>query len=58
LIDLDHEEHYSYKTWYGGSVWDGVFEGETYDIEKVNCELMKYLRWSRERLKPWNSTGK
>ena len=58
LIDPDHEEHNSYKTWYGGSAWDGVFEGETYDIGKVNNELLSYLRWSRERLKPWNSTGK
>ncbi|MBC2712102.1 MAG: plasmid pRiA4b ORF-3 family protein [Desulfosarcina sp.] len=53
LIDPEHEEHNSYKTWYGGSAWNGVFEGEAYDIEKTNCELMKYLRWSRARFKSW-----
>lgn len=53
LIDPEHEEHERYKTWYAGSPWDGVFESEAYEIEKVNGELMKYLRWSRERFKPW-----
>ena len=49
LIDPEHKEHDQYKTWYGGLPWEGVFEGEAYDIEKVNGELIKYLRWSRER---------
>lgn len=54
LKDPSHEEHESYKEWFSGFPWyDGVFDSEQYDIEKVNYELMKYLRWSRERLKPW-----
>ena len=54
LKDPGHEEHESYKEWYGGFPWyDGVFESETYNIEKVNLELLTYLRWSRDRLKPW-----
>ena len=40
--------------WFACFPWyAGVFDNEQYDIEKVNYELMKYLRWSRERFKPW-----
>ncbi|MEA3487299.1 MAG: plasmid pRiA4b ORF-3 family protein [Thermodesulfobacteriota bacterium] len=50
----NHEEHENYKEWFGGFPWyDGIFDSEKYDIEKVNYELMKYLRWSRIRIKPW-----
>jgi hypothetical protein len=55
LEDPDHEEHENFKTWYAGFPWyDGVFDSDNYEIEKVNCELLKYLRWTRERAKPWN----
>jgi hypothetical protein len=54
LKDPNHEEHESYKEWLAGFAWyDGVFDTEKFDIEKVNDEVMKYLRWSRERFKPW-----
>ncbi|UCF90770.1 MAG: plasmid pRiA4b ORF-3 family protein [Desulfobacterales bacterium] len=54
--DPGHEEHKSYKEWFAGFPWyDRVFDSEKYDIEKVNYELMKYLRWSRERFKPWQA---
>jgi hypothetical protein len=54
LKDASHEKHNSYKEWFGGFPWyDGIFDSEKYDIEKVNYELMKYLRWSRERLRFW-----
>jgi hypothetical protein len=54
LKDPNHEEHESYEEWFAGFPWyDGVFDSEKFDIEKVNDELMKYLRWSRERFKPW-----
>ena len=54
LKNPDHEEYESYKEWFAGFPWyDGVFDSEKFDIEKVNDELMKYLRWSRERFKPW-----
>ena len=60
LEDPSNDEHESYKEWYGGFPWyGGVFKSEEYDIGRVNYELMKYLRWSRERLKPWKvSSGR
>ncbi|MBW2329670.1 MAG: plasmid pRiA4b ORF-3 family protein [Deltaproteobacteria bacterium] len=54
LKDPNHEEHESYKEWFAGFPWyDGVFDSEKFDIGKVNYELMKYLRWSRDRFKHW-----
>jgi hypothetical protein len=51
---LNHEEHENYTEWFARFPWyDGVFDSERYEIEKVNYELMKYLRWSRERFRPW-----
>lgn len=56
LQDPKHEEHTHYKTWYAAFPWyDGVFDGSRYNVDKVNYELMKYLRWSRERLEVWPS---
>ena len=54
LKNQDHEKHSYYKNWYAGLTWyDGTFDGDTYPIKKVNAELLRYLRWSRERLEPW-----
>jgi hypothetical protein len=56
LKNPNHEEHESYKEWFAGFPrYGGIFDSETFDIEKVNDELMKYLRWSRERVKPWHN---
>ena len=55
LRDPKHEEHERYKSWYASFPWyDTIFDSERYDIEKVNSELLKYLRWSRERSKSWD----
>jgi hypothetical protein len=49
-----HGEHKNYKSWYAGFPWyDKDFDSERYDIEKINYELMKYLRWSRNRMQLW-----
>jgi len=48
LKDPNHEEHESYTEWSGGS-----FDSERFDPESVNWELMKYLRWSRDRYQSW-----
>ena len=54
LKDPKHEEHDSYKGWFAGfPCYDGSFDSEKFDIEKVNDELMKYLRWSRDRYRFW-----
>ena len=54
LKDPGHEEHKSYREWYGGFPWyNGVFDSEAFDMEQVNLELLKYLRYSRDRFKPW-----
>jgi len=48
LKDPTHEEHESYMEWSGGD-----FDSERFDSDSVNWELMKYLRWSRDRYQNW-----
>lgn len=39
LNDPNHEEHESYMEWVGGE-----YDSESFDVEAVNLELMRYLR--------------
>jgi len=48
--DPKHEEHESYLVWCGGE-----YDREKFSAGEVNWELLKYLRWSRERLRPWSA---
>lgn len=48
LKDPNHEEHESFTEWSGGN-----FDSELFDPESINWELMKYLRWSRNRYQSW-----
>jgi hypothetical protein len=48
LKDPTHEEHENYTEWSGGN-----FDSERFDPESINWELMKYLRWSRDRYQSW-----
>ena len=48
----NHEEHESYSEWSGGN-----FDSERFDPESINWELMKYLRWSRDRYQNWGGIG-
>lgn len=48
LKDTNHEEHESYMEWFGGN-----YDSECFDVDAVNWELMKYLRWSRDRYQNW-----
>jgi len=47
MKDPHHKENQSYMQWYGRE-----YDSEKFNTSEVNLELMKYLRWSRERLKP------
>jgi hypothetical protein len=42
------EKQESYVEWSGGD-----FDNEQFDSDSVNWELMKYLRWSRDRYLSW-----
>ena len=44
----DHDEHAEYKFWSGGN-----FDSENFNVKFVNRELIKYLRWSRDRDREW-----
>ncbi len=48
LADPGHERHEEYKTWYGKP-----FKREEFNLNEVNMALLKYIRWSRERLLVW-----
>ena len=49
ISDPAHEEHEEYVEWLGGD-----FEIQRFNIDEVNFELMKYLRWSRDRYQMWS----
>ncbi len=54
VLDPANEDHEQLTQWYAGFPWyTGAFIPEAYDVAKVNDELMKYLRWSRERSLTW-----
>ena len=54
MNDPTHEDHEGCKEWFSGFSWnDDDFDSEKFDLEKVNFELMKYVRWSRDRIRPW-----
>lgn len=44
LREPKHERHEEYTKWSGGN-----FDSELFELERINLELMKYLRWSRDR---------
>jgi Plasmid pRiA4b ORF-3-like protein len=48
LKDSSHEEHETYMEWSGGD-----YDSEGFDANTVDLELMKYLRWSRDRYQNW-----
>ena len=48
LGDPRHEEHERLMEWSGGN-----FDSQKFDADAVNWELMKYLRWSRDRYLNW-----
>lgn len=51
LKDPGHEEYESYIEWSGGD-----YDSERFDHESVSWELMKYLRWSRDRYQNWGGS--
>jgi len=48
LKDPTHEAHDGYMEWSGGN-----YDSERFDVSSINRELMKYLRWSRDRYQHW-----
>ena len=51
-----NKEHKNYKEWISGHpCYHGIYDSERFDMDTVNFELFKYLRWSRHRSKFWYS---
>ncbi|MEA3544759.1 MAG: plasmid pRiA4b ORF-3 family protein [Thermodesulfobacteriota bacterium] len=48
LKDTSHKEHQNFMKLSGGD-----YNSEWFDSESINWELMKYLRWSRNRYQNW-----
>ena len=43
-----------FKHWLKCLPWYGAdYDWQKFDIEQINPELAKYLRWSRDRRMPW-----
>ncbi len=51
MADKSHPEYKEYKTWFGS-----VYNPEFLDINFINSQLLRYMRWSRERLNPYEFT--
>jgi hypothetical protein len=59
LKDPAHEAHKSLKEWWSGFHGDeGDFDSKRFDIEMVNNELLNYMRWARDRFRPWHEGKK
>jgi Plasmid pRiA4b ORF-3-like protein. len=50
LRDRKHPEHEKYMRWLGGT-----YHSERFNVDLTNLELMKYYRWSRDRVQNWVS---
>jgi len=51
-----HRKHKEYKEWFGNSIcYNGKFDSEYFNLEQINLELRKYLRWSRDRYQKWGN---
>lgn len=48
LKDPSHEENEIFMEWSGDD-----YDSERFDLESINWQLMKYLRWSRDRYQNW-----
>ncbi|MFU8768163.1 MAG: plasmid pRiA4b ORF-3 family protein [Desulfotignum sp.] len=48
MSDPDHKEYAAFADWFGGH-----YDSDAFDPDYVNWELMKYLRWSRDRVLGW-----
>ena len=56
LRDPRHKEHEHYKAWISNySYYQGPYDSERFEMDTINLELLKYLRWSRYRTKFWSS---
>jgi len=54
IADPKHGEHKHLKEWYSElSMSTGEYNSEAFDINRVNIELMRYMRWSRTRFIDW-----
>jgi len=51
LKDPTDEEHEHYRQWSSRYPFYSDYEMERFEIDKVNWQLMWYIRWSRERLR-------
>jgi len=50
----DDEEFESMNEWYDSFPWyESGFDSERFNLDQVNSELLKYMRWSRDRYKGW-----
>lgn len=53
ISDSSHPQYQEYSDWFSNLGFYGQeFKSENFSAEKVNIELMKYLRWSRKRFFP------
>lgn len=50
LNNPNHKEYEETRQWIGGH-----YDPEKFDIEEINWELAKYLRWSRDRYMRWGN---
>ena len=48
MTDKSHPEYKEYKTWFGSA-----YDPEFLDIDFINNQLLRYMRWNRERLIPY-----
>lgn len=54
ISDSSHPQYQEFLDWFSDMEFYGQgFKSEDFSPEKINVELLKYLRWSRQRFFPW-----
>lgn len=55
LKDPRHESHEFWRQWICSQPWYAQpYNPEFFDVHFVNCELLKFINWSRDRYQLWD----
>lgn len=49
MDDTSHVEYDSYNDWFKSFNNNAIFKKDFFDFDNINDELLKYIRWSRDR---------
>ncbi|PLX68400.1 MAG: plasmid pRiA4b ORF-3 family protein [Denitrovibrio sp.] len=54
MANFQHEEHKETYDWYVDMTGNTIFDPSAFDVDEVNWELGKYVKWTRDRVLGWD----